>query len=169
MSNPPHSMMRQQTRDQDGTPTSKSNVSNSVRPYPQMLQFIEVGVGGAVSSPRTVRSHAIKGYHLKRKEAKKAYLKSKTVQLRPIEIAPRCVTEKDRERLSVTQGSEETGLQNRPKESLVEGFEPEKEIEEIPRPSNQLSFSAKLQCRANCESFLELFLPNYFRTMHYTH
>jgi len=53
-----------------------------------------------VSSPNIVRSHAIKGYHQRRKEAKKAYLNSlnqqRNVQLRPIGIAPRAqeLTEK---------------------------------------------------------------------------
>ncbi|KAK0107908.1 hypothetical protein ONS96_003695 [Cadophora gregata f. sp. sojae] len=89
-------------------PKSDSNVSKSnssqgpARPYPQMLQFVSVGPGGSVSSPNIVRSHAIKGYHQRRKEAKKAYLNSLTqqrnVQLRPIGIAPRsqAVTKKSR-------------------------------------------------------------------------
>lgn len=93
-----------------GVPNPDSNVSNSnpsvsvpvpARPYPQMLQFVSVGPGGAVNSPNLVRSHAIKGYHQRRKEAKKAYLNSlnqqRNVQLRPIGIASRAalaVTEK---------------------------------------------------------------------------
>lgn len=48
-----------------------------------------------MSSPNVVRSHAIKGYHQRRKEAKRAYLNSlnqqRNVQLRPIGIAPRAV------------------------------------------------------------------------------
>lgn len=87
-------------------PKTDSNVSKSssssvpTRPYPQMLQFVSVGPGGSVSSPNIVRSHAIKGYHQRRKEAKKAYLNSlnqqRNVQLRPIGIAPRAqeLTEK---------------------------------------------------------------------------
>ena len=89
-------------------PKTDSNVSKSssnpgaARPYPQMLQFVSVGPGGSVSSPNIVRSHAIKGYHQRRKEAKKAYLNSlnqqRNVQLRPIGIAPRAqeLTEKPR-------------------------------------------------------------------------
>ncbi|PVH76179.1 hypothetical protein DL98DRAFT_535972 [Cadophora sp. DSE1049] len=89
-------------------PKTDSNISRSssspgpARPYPQMLQFVSVGPGGSVSSPNIVRSHAIKGYHQRRKEAKKAYLNSlnqqRNVQLRPIGIAPRAqgVTEEPR-------------------------------------------------------------------------
>ncbi|KAL2070050.1 hypothetical protein VTL71DRAFT_14730 [Oculimacula yallundae] len=97
-------MRQHRTIQEDGgtaasVPARKSNVSNPStssgpsRPYPQMLQFVSVGPGGSVTSPDIVRSHAIKGYHQKRKEAKKAYLdtlnQQRNVQLRPIGILPR--------------------------------------------------------------------------------
>jgi len=144
---------RPKTQDEDGVPGSSDRVSGTTRPppYPQMLQFIEIGVGGAVSTPSIVRSHAIKGYHQKRKDAKKAYLKSKNVQVRPIEIAPRHIAKTSRKAHSATHSSEEAEKQQGQQGSLEGETEPEEGLEVIPRESNQLSFSAKVQYRADCE------------------
>ncbi len=93
---------RSSGHEEDVLPKNDPNVSNSARSQPQMLQFVSIGAGGSVSHPNIVRSHAIKGYHQRRKEAKKAYLQSldkqRNVQLRPIGIAPRIqdVTESER-------------------------------------------------------------------------
>jgi hypothetical protein len=49
-------------------------------PSPPPLQFVPVGPGGTVSSLSAVRSHVMKGQHLKRRETKKAALKKGTQQ-----------------------------------------------------------------------------------------
>ncbi|CZS96278.1 uncharacterized protein RCO7_04966 [Rhynchosporium graminicola] len=120
-----------------------SNVSNSSSSgspaYPQMLQFVSIGPGGSVTNPNMVRSHAIKGYHQRRKEAKKAYLNTlnqqRNVQLRPIGIAPRPnalgLTEKSKTSAGSSVASRESSSGWKEDEDVVATMGKQKEYESL--------------------------------------
>lgn len=88
--------------DEDGSNSSSTSRSTStaspstssplpLRPLP--LQFVAVGPGGTVPDPRTVRVHAIKEYHARKREAKRAGSEQvklqRNSQLRPTKVTPK--------------------------------------------------------------------------------
>jgi len=72
------------------SPPAKDGTEDDTNP--PFLQFVPVGPGGTVSSLSAVRSHVMKGQHLKRRETKKAALKKgsqqRLMQLRPSQAIP---------------------------------------------------------------------------------
>ena len=90
---------------ESGTPTPPSQ-----QQPPPSLQWVSVGIGGRVSSVRTVRSHVSKSYHQRKKESRKADLQKlsqqRRVRLRPADLPPSQFSSKGQDSESGIGGEE---------------------------------------------------------------